>query len=62
VNSAAEFERFPFLGALFEGFIPAEILKSQANQGFRKELHYFRDQQGWRWLPRATAQLKPLVD
>ncbi|MGA8344928.1 MAG: ATP-binding protein, partial [Candidatus Sulfotelmatobacter sp.] len=46
VNSSAEFERSPFLGALFEGFVAAEILKSQANQGMRKELYYFRDQQG----------------
>jgi hypothetical protein len=46
VNSAAELERSPFLGALFEGFVAAEILKSQTNQGMRKELFYFRDQQG----------------
>jgi hypothetical protein len=31
---------------VFEDFIAAEILKSQANQGMRKELSYFRDQQG----------------
>ena len=46
VTSAAELERSPFLGALFEGFVAAEILKSQANRGLRKELYYFRDQQG----------------
>jgi hypothetical protein len=46
VASTAELERSPFLGALFEGFVAAEILKSQANQGMRKELYYFRDQQG----------------
>jgi predicted AAA+ superfamily ATPase len=46
VTSSAELERSPFLGALFEGFVAAEILKSQANQGKRKELYYFRDQQG----------------
>jgi uncharacterized protein len=46
VTSSAELERSPFLGALFEGFVAAEILKSQANQGMRKELYYFRDQQG----------------
>jgi uncharacterized protein len=28
----------PFLGALFEGFVAAEILKSQANRGLQKEL------------------------
>jgi hypothetical protein len=46
VTSSAELERSPFLGALFEGFVAAEILKSQANRGLRKELYYFRDQQG----------------
>ena len=46
LTSSAELERSPFLGAVFEGFIAAEILKSQASQGKRKELYYFRDQQG----------------
>jgi len=31
---------------LFEGYLAAEILKSQVNQGRRKELYHFRDQQG----------------
>ena len=42
----AELERSPFLGPLFEGYIAAEILKSQINEGRRKELYHFRDQQG----------------
>jgi uncharacterized protein len=46
IASWAELERSPFLGALFEGFVAAEILKSQADEGMRKELYYFRDQQG----------------
>jgi predicted AAA+ superfamily ATPase len=46
IRSAAELERSPFLGALFEGFIATEILKSQINRGARKELYHFRDQQG----------------
>jgi predicted AAA+ superfamily ATPase len=46
IRSQAELDRSPFLGALFEGFVAAEILKSQANRGSRKELYYFRDQQG----------------
>ena len=46
IETPAELERSPFLGALFEGFVAAEILKSQINQGRRKELYYFRDQQG----------------
>jgi uncharacterized protein len=46
INTQAELERSPFLGALFEGYVAAEILKSQASQGRRKELYHFRDQQG----------------
>jgi predicted AAA+ superfamily ATPase len=46
IATQAELERSPFLGALFEGYIAAEILKSQINQGRRKELYHFRDQQG----------------
>ena len=46
ITSEAELQRSPFLGQLFEGFVAAEILKGQVNQGGRKELYYFRDQQG----------------
>ena len=46
IQSVAELERSPFLGPLFEGFVAAEILKSQTNRGMRRELYYFRDQQG----------------
>jgi hypothetical protein len=46
ITTQAELDRSPFLGALFEGFAAAEILKSQINHGRRKELYYFRDRQG----------------
>jgi uncharacterized protein len=46
ISTQAELDRSPFLGALFEGYVAAEILKSQVNQGRRKELYHFRDQQG----------------
>ena len=46
IDTEAELEKSPFLGALFEGFIAAEIVKAQANSGRRRELYYFRDQQG----------------
>jgi hypothetical protein len=46
LTSQAEVERSPFLGPLFEGMVASEILKSQINRGGRKELYYFRDQQG----------------
>jgi len=46
IRSQADLERSPFLGPLFEGYVAAEILKSQVNLGQRKELYHFRDQQG----------------
>ncbi len=46
IATQAELDRSPFLGPLFEGYVAAEILKSQINQGRRKELYHFRDQQG----------------
>ncbi len=46
IQTQAELERSPFLGAIFEGHLAAEILKSQINRGQRKELYCFRDQQG----------------
>ena len=60
VTSEAELQRSPFLGQLFEGLVAAEILKIQANQGARKELYYFRDQQGLEvdfLIPRPNAGL-----
>ena len=60
ITSDAELQRSPFLGQLFEGFVAAEILKIQANEGARKELYYFRDQQGLEvdfLLPRPNAGL-----
>jgi len=58
IQSASELERSPFLGCLFEGFVAAEILKSQINWGQRRELYCFRDQQGLEvdfLLPRRKA-------
>ena len=60
ITSEAELLRSPFLGQLYEGFVAAEILKSQVNQGGRKELYYFRDHQGLEvdfLLPRPNAGL-----
>jgi len=60
IRSVAELERSPFLGALFEGFVASEILKSQTNRGLRKELYYFRDQQGLEvdfLVPRSNSGL-----
>lgn len=46
IETEAELEKSPFIGPLFEGFIAGEIVKAQANAGRRRELYYFRDQQG----------------
>lgn len=58
--TSAELERSPFLGALFEGFVAAEILNSQVDRGMRKELYYFRDQQSLEvdfLVPRPNTEL-----
>lgn len=36
----------PFFGPLFEGFVASEIVKRQVNSNHRKDIYYFRDQQG----------------
>ena len=46
LETQRDLERSPFLGPLFEGFVAAEIVKQQVNQGKRRELYYFRDQRG----------------
>lgn len=46
IESESDLSRSPFLGALFEGFVASEIVKRQLNAGRRRELYYFRDQQG----------------
>jgi uncharacterized protein len=46
IETAAELERSSYLGALFEGFVASEIVKRQVHSGRRKQLYYFRDQQG----------------
>lgn len=46
VDSLAKLVKSPFHGALFKGFVASEIVKAQANAGRRRELYYFRDEQG----------------
>jgi predicted AAA+ superfamily ATPase len=46
IDTEADLKKSPFLGSLFEGFVAAEIVKAQAHSGQRRELYYFRDQQG----------------
>jgi hypothetical protein len=46
LESEKQLEQSPFIGSVFEGFVASEIVKNQINSGARKELYYFRDQQG----------------
>jgi predicted AAA+ superfamily ATPase len=46
IETAAEVERSPFLGVLFEGLVASEIVKAQVNAGRRPEVYFFRDHQG----------------
>jgi len=60
LTTQAELERSPFAGVLFEGFVASEILKSQVNRGLRREIYYFRDQQGLEvdfLVPHANGRL-----
>ena len=60
IESAAELERSPFLGAVFETFVAAEIVKQQLAAGRSRELYFFRDQQGLEVdfvIPRGSGRL-----
>ncbi|MCY2965938.1 MAG: ATP-binding protein [Planctomycetota bacterium] len=46
IESRAELAKSPFLGAIFEGFVAGEIIKTQTNAGRRPEIYHFRDAQG----------------
>ncbi len=72
VPSAADLDKSPFLGPLYEGFVAGEICKWQVNRGRRKELYYFRDREGLEvdfvmpgpggeiWLIEAKASRTPM--
>jgi hypothetical protein len=46
IDIAADLRKSPFVGPLFEGFIASEIVKAQLNAGRRREIYFFRDEQG----------------
>ena len=46
IESPAALERSPFLGAVFEGFVAAELAKHRVHHGRRPAVYWFRDQQG----------------
>ena len=46
IESETMLRRSSFHGPIFEGFVASEIVKLQSGAGRRRELYYFRDQQG----------------
>jgi len=46
IESESMLRRSSFYGPIFEGFVASEIVKLQSGAGRRRELYYFRDQQG----------------
>jgi hypothetical protein len=46
IDSERQLESSPFAGAVFEGHLAAEVIKTQVNRGRERELYYFRDEQG----------------
>jgi predicted AAA+ superfamily ATPase len=46
IENERQLENSPFLGAVFEGFLAAEIIKKQINTGRAREIYFFRDAQG----------------
>ena len=47
IRTMPELERSPFLGPIVEGFVATELAKAQMNMGLRREVYFFRDQQGF---------------
>lgn len=46
IESTAQLESSPFLGEVFETFVASEIAKCQLATGRRREIWFFRDEQG----------------
>ena len=46
ITSERQLEDSPFCGPVFENFVATEIVKQQIGRGRRRELYWFRDQQG----------------
>lgn len=60
IESMSAMINSPFLGPLFEGFVATEIAKNQINNGRRREIYYFREQQGFEVdfiVPSGASQL-----
>jgi len=46
IQTEQELRKSPFLGTVFEGFVATEIVKAQLHAGRRREIYFFRDEQG----------------
>lgn len=46
IEQEAQLTKSSFSGTVFENFVASEIVKHQVHSGQRKELYYFRDEQG----------------
>lgn len=46
IDKTSTLARSPFAGPIFESFIASEIVKAQINRGSRREIYFFRDEQG----------------
>ncbi|HXX94938.1 MAG TPA: ATP-binding protein [Planctomycetota bacterium] len=46
IDREAALVRSPFAGAVFEAFVASEIVKEQVHAGRRREIYFFRDEQG----------------
>ena len=60
IETESALRRSTFLGPIFEGFVASEIVKHQINSGKRREIYYFRDQQGLEVdfiVPKGNANL-----
>lgn len=46
IHSRGELQQSPFAGPIFEGILASEVAKIQASAGQRRQIYFFRDQQG----------------
>lgn len=46
IDNLSQLQKSHFSGAIFEGMVAAGIIKQQAGAARRREIYYFRDQQG----------------
>jgi len=63
IENISVLKKSSFFGSIFEGYVASEIAKHQMNHGKRRELYYFRDEQGLEVdfaIPRGAGKLELL--